>query len=62
MVDRQIKPYKQQEAEDEAREAQRRATLRNQAVGMVMLAATALVWWLVHTRPGWIFPAGWWNW
>jgi hypothetical protein len=62
MVDRQIKAYKQQEAEEEAREAQRRTTLRNQAVGMVMLAAAALAWWLVHTRPGWIFPAGWWHW
>jgi ferric-dicitrate binding protein FerR (iron transport regulator) len=62
MVDRRITPYKEQKAAEDAREAQRRATVRNQAVGMVILAAAALVWWLVHTNPGWIFPAGWWHW
>lgn len=62
MVDRWIKPHSQQVAEAEAREAQRRAAVRNQAVGMVLLAAVALAWWLVHTNPGWVFPAGWWHW
>lgn len=62
MVERRIKPYDVQKAEDEARETQRRAAMRNQAVGMVMLAAVALAWWLVHTNPGWVFPAGWWHW
>lgn len=62
MTDRWIKPYNVQKAEEEARAAQRRATVRNQAVGMVMLAAAALAWWLVHTPRGWIFPAGWWHW
>jgi hypothetical protein len=62
MVDQWIKPHNVQKAEEEARAAQRRATVRNQAVGMVMLAAAALAWWLVHTNPGWVFPAGWWHW
>ena len=62
MVDRWIKPYNVQKAEEEAREAQRRAAMRNQALGMVMLAAAALAWWLAHTNPGWVFPAGWWHW
>ncbi|HVC47426.1 MAG TPA: hypothetical protein VND90_09285 [Terracidiphilus sp.] len=62
MVDYRIPNYREQKGADEARAAQRRATVRNQAVGMVLLAAAALAWWLVHTDPGWIFPAGWWHW
>ncbi|HUX44520.1 MAG TPA: hypothetical protein VMV57_07195 [Terracidiphilus sp.] len=62
MVERRITPYKEQVAADEARAALRRAAVRNQAVGLVMLAGAVLAWWLVHTSPGWIFPAGWWRW
>ncbi len=62
MVDTRIKPYDQQVAEREAREQQRRAFRRNQAFGLVILAGAICLWWLLHTNPKWIFPAGWWRW
>lgn len=61
MVETRIKPYREQGAEQERREAQRRATKRNQVLGMLLLAAAILVWWLCHTNPKWIFPPGWWR-
>jgi hypothetical protein len=48
MVDTQIKPHREQVAEQERRLAQRRA-------------AAILAWWLFHTNPKWIFPPGWWR-
>ena len=62
MPQRHIKPYLQQQAERERRAEQTRAYRRNQMLGLVLVAAAILVWWLVHTNPGWIFPAGWWRW
>jgi hypothetical protein len=61
MVERRIKPYSEQVAENERREAQRRATIRNQTFGLLIVAAAILVWWLFHTNPKWIFPPGWWR-
>ena len=61
MVERRIKPYQQQLAENERREIQRRAFRRNQVFGMLIIAAAILVWWLFHTNPKWIFPPGWWR-
>jgi hypothetical protein len=62
MVNRRIKPYAQQEAEAARRATQQRAFRRNQAFGLLLFAAAIFAWWLVHTRPGWAFPAGWWHW
>ena len=62
MVETRIKPYFQQVAEREARERQMRAYRRNQTFGLVILAGMVCLWWLVHTNPKWIFPAGWWRW
>jgi hypothetical protein len=62
MVDTRIKPYDEQVAEKEAREQQRRSFRRNQVFGLVMLAASICLWWLLHTNPKWIFPPGWWRW
>ena len=62
MVESRIQPYREQVAAEEQRTAQRRAYRRNQALGLVMLAAAIAAWWLVHTNPRWIFPAGWWRW
>ena len=62
MVETRIKPYDQQVTEKEARERQRRAFRRNQAIGLVILAAAICLWWLLHTNPKWIFPSGWWRW
>ena len=61
MVETRIKPYAEQEAERERRAEQLRLTRRNQAIGLVMIAAAILVWWLFHTNPAWIFPQGWWR-
>jgi hypothetical protein len=61
VVDYRIKPYHQQVAEKERRLEQLRLFRRNQALGLVMLAAAILVWWLFHTNPKWIFPLGWWR-
>ena len=61
MVERRIKPYQQQVAEQERRDGQRRAFRRNQVFGLLIVAAVILVWWLFHTNPKWIFPAGWWR-
>jgi len=61
MVERRIKPYKQQSAEQARRAAQRRVFRRNQAFGLLLVAAAILIWRLFHTNPAWIFPAGWWR-
>jgi hypothetical protein len=61
VVDTRIKPYREHLAEQERRAAQRRAFVRNQTVGLVVLAAAICAWWLFHTNPGWIFPPGWWR-
>jgi hypothetical protein len=61
MVQTRIKPYFQEVAEKAAREEQRRVYRRNQAIGLVLVAAAIFVWWLFHTNPKWIFPPGWWR-
>jgi predicted nucleic acid-binding Zn ribbon protein len=61
LVERRIKPYAQMMAEKTARLAQQRDYRRNQAMGLVLIAAVILVWWLFHTNPKWIFPLGWWR-
>jgi hypothetical protein len=61
MVETRIKPYREQLAAEEGRAAQRHAFRRNQAIGLVMLAAAVCLWWLFHTNPKWIFPPGWWR-
>jgi hypothetical protein len=61
MVETRIKPYLQ-EAEEIARRAeQTRLYRRNQAIGLVLVAAAILIFWLFRTNPKWIFPAGWWR-
>jgi hypothetical protein len=61
VVEYRIKPYHQQVAEKERRVELLRLFRRNQALGLVMVAAAILVWWLLHTNPAWIFPPGWWR-
>ena len=61
MVDTRIKPHHEQLAEHERRLAQRRTFVRNQTIGLLLVAAMILVWWLFHTNPKWIFPPGWWR-
>jgi hypothetical protein len=61
VVESRIKPYLEHVAEQERRAAQRREFVRNQALGLVLFAASILVWWLFYTNPNWIFPPGWWR-
>lgn len=61
MVETRVKPHRDQVAEQSRRDAQRQIALRNQVVGMLLLAAAILAWWLIHTNPKWIFPSGWWR-
>jgi len=61
MVETRIKPYFEQVAEEERRAEQTRAYRRNQALGLLLVAAAIVAWWLFHTNPQWIFPSGWWR-
>jgi hypothetical protein len=61
VAQRRIKPYLQQQAEDTSRARQRRVFRRNQVFGLLIVAAAICAWWLFHTNPRWIFPAGWWR-
>jgi len=61
MVERRIKPFQQQLAEEQRRIEQLRTFRRNQGFGLLIVAAVILIWWLFHTNPGWIFPPGWWR-
>ena len=61
MVEARIKPHMEQAAEESRRVEQQRIYRRNQAFGLLLVAATIVAWWLVHTKPGWIFPPGWWR-
>jgi hypothetical protein len=61
MVETRIKPYLQQVAEKARRAEQTRVYRRNQVLGLLLVAAAILAWWLFHTDPAWIFPPGWWR-
>jgi hypothetical protein len=61
MVEPRIKPFKQQADEQARRAEQRRIFRRNQAFGLLLVAAAIFVWRLFHTNPAWIFPTGWWR-
>jgi hypothetical protein len=61
MVETRIKPYYQEAAEKARRAEQTQVFRRNQAFGLVLVAATILIVWLLRTNPKWIFPPGWWR-
>ena len=61
MVERRIKPYFEEQADLERRAEQTRVFRRNQAIGLVIVAGSILVFWLFRTDPRWIFPPGWWR-
>ena len=61
MVELRIKPYKQQADEQARRAEQSRIFRRNQAFGLLLVAAAIVIWRLFHTSPEWIFPSGWWR-
>jgi hypothetical protein len=61
MLQTRIKPHDQQVAEAERRAEQTRVFRRNQIFGLLLIAGTIFAYWLAHTRPGWVLPAGWWR-
>ena len=61
MVDLRIKPYSQLAAEAQRRTRQLAVYRRNQALGLLLIAAALCLWRLCHTLPAWIFPPGWWR-
>jgi len=61
MVLTRIKPHDQQQGELARRAEQTRVFRRNQVFGLLIAAALIFLWWVVHTKPGWILPAGWWR-
>jgi hypothetical protein len=61
MVETRIKPHYEQVAEEERRAEQARVYRRNEAFGVLLVAAAIVIWWLFHTNPKWIFPPGWWR-
>jgi hypothetical protein len=61
MVLTRIKPHDQQQAEAARRAAQTRVFRRNQVFGLLIAAALIFLWWVLHTKPGWVLPAGWWR-
>ncbi|MGD0802346.1 MAG: hypothetical protein ABR906_13625 [Terracidiphilus sp.] len=61
MVQTRIKPYLQQVAEKTRRWEQLRVYRRNQLFGLLLVAAAILLFWLLRTKPEWIFPTGWWR-
>jgi hypothetical protein len=61
MVQTRIKPHYRQLAEKARRAEQTQVFRRNQALGLLLVAAVICLWWLFHTNPRWIFPPGWWR-
>lgn len=62
MVEQRIKPYAEKELGTAHRERQTREFRRNQVLGLLILAAAIVVFWLIRAPRGWAFPAGWWRW
>ena len=61
VVQTRIKPHAEQEAERARRAQQKLLYRRNQIFGLLIVAGLICLWWLLHTNPKWIFPAGWWR-
>jgi hypothetical protein len=61
MVQTRIKPHDQLVAEAERRAEQTRVFRRNQMFGLLIIAGAIFVYWVIHTKPGWVLPAGWWR-
>lgn len=61
MAQTRIKPPLQQVAGKGRRPEQLRVYRRNQLFGLLLAAAAILLWVLLRTNPGWIFPPGWWR-
>jgi hypothetical protein len=60
-VDNRLESYAVRQERDARREGQRKSFQRNQAIGLLVAAAAVLVYRLLHTPSGWLFPPGWWR-
>jgi hypothetical protein len=57
-----IKPLNEQRRQAMSREKQRARFRGVQAFGLLVVAALVLLYRLLHTPEGWLFPRGWWRW
>ena len=62
MVNRRIIPLNQQRQQALRRQRQSTRFRRMQAFGLLAFAALFLLFRLLHTPAGWLFPHGWWRW
>ncbi len=61
MPDSRLKPLHQVQVAKARRDEQHRLFDRNQATGLLLIALAVLIFRLLRTRSGGIFPAGWWR-
>jgi hypothetical protein len=57
----ELKSYSVERGGAERRAEQRRFFRRNQAIGLLLVAAAVLLWGMLHAPAGWLFPPGWWK-
>ena len=60
-MDNKLESYGVQQQRAARRDSQRGLFHRNQAIGLLLAAAAVLVYRLLHTPSGWLFPPGWWR-
>ena len=60
-MDNRYKPLNVQQERSALRAIQHKLFQRNQAIGLLLVAAVILIYRLFHTPSGWLFPAGWWR-
>jgi hypothetical protein len=61
MVQVRIKPHYRQVAERRVRLRQWVLYRRHQAMGLLMIAAAVLLFWLLRGHRDWLFTPGWWR-
>jgi hypothetical protein len=57
----ELKSYATELERTQRRAEQRRLFRRNQAIGLLLLAAAVLAWGMLRAPQGWLFPPGWWR-
>jgi hypothetical protein len=56
-----LESYGKEQERSARRDEQRALFRRNQAIGLLLVAAAVLGWRLLYTPAGWLFPPGWWR-
>lgn len=57
----ELKSYSVEREQAERRAEQQRLFRRNQAIGLLLVAAAVLAWGMLRAPKGWLFPPGWWR-